>query len=291
MREGPGTEPGFLAEAACILECSAPKAGNVHKARDFADATYEEFIASAKAIAAAMSRARSNGVGWTVLEAVKRTRWAVGKNTNLGIILLLSPLAAVDPECSDFKKGVQEVLDRLSVEDCKLAYEAIRLANPGGLGSTTEQDVRSQPEISLLEAMKIAADRDLIAYEYASGYRNVFDFASPAIGQRLEQCGSIETAIVGAHLQLMACLPDSLIARKRGRAEAELAASRAKRVLDLGWPDVRAKEAFEEFDHWLRSEGSSRNPGATADLIAAALYVLLKKGRVAPPSLIPTPTM
>ncbi len=280
-------DPGFLAWAACILECSAPKAGNVHQGRDFADATFADFVASAEAIVPAMSAARANGVGWAVLESVKSTRAAVGKNTNLGIILLLAPLAAVDPLRLDIQHGVLDVLDRLSIEDCKLAYEAIRLANPGGLGSSAKQDVQNVPDVNLLEAMKLASERDLVAYEYANGYRNVFGLACPGIMSRLERFGSIELAIVGAHLELMARLPDSLIARKRGVAEAQSASLKAERVLELGWPNSNANEAFEAFDLWLRSEGSSRNPGATADLIASALYVLLQKGRIAPPSLIP----
>jgi len=38
-----------------------------------------------------------------------------------------------------------------------------------------------------------------------------------------------------------------------------------------------------DFDFWLRSDGHRRNPGTTADLIAAALFVLLRDGLIDPP--------
>ena len=35
-----------------------------------------------------------------------------------------------------------------------------------------------------------------------------------------------------------------------------------------------------DFDFWLRSDGHRRNPGTTADLIAAALFVLLRERQI-----------
>jgi triphosphoribosyl-dephospho-CoA synthase len=82
----------------------------------------------------------------------------------------------------------------------------------------------------------------------------------------------------------MARCPDTLIARKRGAAEAAEAARRARAVLDAGWPHAEeGRAAFADLDGWLRAEGHSRNPGATADLIAACLFVLLHEGRIALP--------
>ena len=60
------------------------------------------------------------------------------------------------------------------------SMKAIRIANPGGLGNVPEQDVRNEPTVTLLEAMKLAADRDLIARQYANGFADVFDFGVPA---------------------------------------------------------------------------------------------------------------
>ena len=138
--------------------------------------------------------------------------------------------------------------------------------------------------------MALAADRDLIARQYANGFREVFDDGVPAVLEGLERTGSLEGAIIHAHLHLMARHPDTLIARKRGAAEAEESARRARAVLDAGWPDGReAWAALRRLDAWLRAEGRGRNPGTTADLIAACLFVLLREGRITLPLSVPWP--
>jgi triphosphoribosyl-dephospho-CoA synthase len=94
----------------------------------------------------------------------------------------------------------------------------------------------------------------------------------------LQRTGSMEGAILFAYLHLMAHHPDTLIARKRGWAEAEEAARRAKDVLAAGGTEL------DHFDAWLREEGHARNPGATADLLTACLFVLLREGTITLPS-------
>ena len=86
---------GQCVERACKLEVTARKAGNVHPERDFADLHFTDFIASATAIAPVLDQAVGQSLGRTVLGAIKATRRVVASNTNLGIVLLLTPLAAV----------------------------------------------------------------------------------------------------------------------------------------------------------------------------------------------------
>src|SRR5262245_36472416 len=124
--------PGQCAQLACQWEVTARKAGNVHRQRDFPGLTYADFRASAAAIVPAFDRAPSQRVGQTVLDAIRATRTVVSTNTNLGIVLLLAPMAAVPPE-QPLADGLAQVLDRLTVEDARLVYEAIRLAAPGGM--------------------------------------------------------------------------------------------------------------------------------------------------------------
>ncbi len=163
----------------------------------------------------------------------------------------------------------------------RLVYHAIRLARPGGLGSAPEQDVADEPTVTLLDAMRLAAEHDLIARQYANGFAEVFDDALVELRSALAAGRSLETAIVAASLMILGDHPDTLIARKHGRAEAEDASRRATEVLAVGWPDHAASvAAFEAFDVWLRAEGHARNPGATADLIAAALFAALRDGTI-----------
>src|SRR5262249_6953825 len=150
---------GLCAQLACIWEATARKPGNVHRHADFADVSYLDFIVSAAAIAPVLQSAPARRVGETVLEAIRATRGVSGTNTNLGIVLLLAPLATV-PEGEDLQTGVRSVLAALDVADSRHVYEAIRLANPGGMGQVSAQDVHTEPTLPLPAIMAFAATRD-----------------------------------------------------------------------------------------------------------------------------------
>src|SRR5262245_64074984 len=128
-------EVATLAQAACLIEATAPKPGNVTPARSFPDTTYEDFLLSAAAIGPPFLRAAEVGVGATVLQAVQATRRLVRVNTNLGILLLLVPLArAASGAIGSLRERLSRVLGALTLEDARDAYAAIRLVAPGGLG-------------------------------------------------------------------------------------------------------------------------------------------------------------
>jgi len=268
---------------ACVLEVLAPKAGNVHVHQSFDDATVLDYIASAAVLAPLLDETARRGVGATVLEAVRRTRLVARTNTNLGIVLLLAPLTAVPAECS-LAEGIAAVLNSLTVEDSRAVYAAIRLASPAGLGKVPDQDIGDEPTLPLQTIMQLAANRDLIARQYACAFRDVFAFGVPCLLQALEQGRCLADSLVWCQLHWLAEFGDSLIARKCGHAISQEAAERARQVLTLGWPDTLAgQEAFSELDCWLRGDGHRRNPGTTADLVVATLFVTLRDG------LIPVP--
>jgi len=268
---------------ASILEATAPKPGNVHPEASFEDLTYEDFVRSACAAAPAFENAVERGVGATVLDAIQRTRDAVGRNTNLGIALVLAPLAAV-PADTPLKQGIGSVLANLEVRDSEQVYEAIRLANPGGLGRVDIQDVTESPSVTLLEAMKMAADRDGIAAQYASDFSTIFDGAGrlTRFEPFHERWGE---ALVDLHVWLMAEFPDTLIARKCGPEVAAEAARYASSVMSAGGPQSAiGRSRMRYLDTWLRVNGNQRNPGTTADLVAGCLFAALRDGLVeAPP--------
>jgi triphosphoribosyl-dephospho-CoA synthase len=276
----PPLGPGQLAQLACLLEATARKPGNVHRFRDFDDAHYLDFVLSASAIAGPLDLASGVGLGTTILRAVEATRRLVATNTNLGMILLLAPMAAV-PIGRDLRPGLERVLGDTTVEDAGLAYRAIRLARPGGLGEAGDQDVAGEPTMTLLAVMRLAEGRDLVARQYPTGFADVFDRALPRLRAAIDRGRAVETAIVDTYLDSLAHRPDTLIARKLGEATALEASSRAARVLALGWPDTPSGEReLADFDGWLRQDGHARNPGATADLITAALFAALRDGTI-----------
>ena len=131
---------GLCAQLACIWETTARNPGNAHRFRDFEDVSYVDFLAGAAAIAPVLEAAPRRRVGPTVLDGVTATRRVAAGNPNLGVLLLLAPLAAV-PDGVDLCAGVRRVLDALDVADARAVYQAIRLAAPAGLGRVAEQDV------------------------------------------------------------------------------------------------------------------------------------------------------
>jgi triphosphoribosyl-dephospho-CoA synthase len=170
-----------------------------------------------------------------------------------------------------------------TVEDAELVYAAIRAAGPGGIGKVEDADVSSMPSITLHEAMKLAADRDLVAKQYTNDFADVRAVAEQ-IAETNRQGFSLSDSIVRAHVWQMARCPDSLIARKCGPEVARQSADRAGAVFDSGAPaSEEYGQALADLDFWLRSDGHRRNPGTTADLIAAAIFVLLAEDRVACP--------
>jgi triphosphoribosyl-dephospho-CoA synthase len=274
---------GQCATLACLLEATAPKVGNVHRGADFPDLTFTDFVAAGVALGPAMDSAEKTGVGRAVLSAIEATQGVVATNVNLGIALLIAPLAAV-PRGQTLAAGIPQVLQQLQPEDCRLVYEAIRIAHPGGLGKVDEMDVADEPPTDLLAAMAAAADRDLVAQQYTTDFRLVLDDVLPRILVGRENGWSLTTSILHAHLELLANHSDSLIVRKCGAETAKKVTSMAKMVVDAGPPDSENYHAaMSDFDFWLRSDGNRRNPGTTADLIAAALFAGLRDGLIRPP--------
>jgi triphosphoribosyl-dephospho-CoA synthase len=284
---------GLFAQLACLWEATARKAGNVHRFQDFEDVTYLDFVASAAAIApvfdelvvsTAQGQSDTWSVGALVYDGVLKTRQVARTNTNLGILLLLAPLATASWPWGERRAGVLQVLEKLTVRDAIDVYQAIRLAAPGGLGQVDDQDVSQLPTQTLRQVMTLAADRDLIALQYANGFQEVFLAGVPALQRGLEETGTLEHAIIGCHLQLLARYADSLIARKCGLAVAQEASHRAARVIDAGWPHTAAGHTtFADLDAWLRADGHRRNPGTTADLVAASLFAALREGIITLP--------
>src|SRR5438067_995880 len=120
---------GLCAQIACILDVVSYKPGNVNLASASRDLTAFEILSSAAAIAPVLEQAPLRRVGDTILDCIRETRKVTSTNTNLGIVLLLAPLATAQPHV-DLRGGVMRLLMRLDVADARAAYEAIRLARP-----------------------------------------------------------------------------------------------------------------------------------------------------------------
>ena len=288
------------AQLACLLEVSAPKPGNVSPGRHFVDVRYEDFLASSVVIGEPLAGAGTRSVGATVRLAIDATaRWA-RSNTNLGIVLLLAPLARAalrepkngvgslfNPESKktpapffqSLRESLRLVLDETTIDDARDVYAAIRQATPGGLGRAVVQDVAGEPTVTLLDVMRLAVERDAIAREYATAFEVTFGTGVPVLYQGRREGLSWDDAIVETFLTLLARNPDTHVIRRSGAAVAADVSRRARGALDAGGVRSAAgRRAIEEMDAALRDARNSGNPGTTADLTAAAIFVVLLGG-------------
>jgi triphosphoribosyl-dephospho-CoA synthase len=271
-------EIAAAAQLACLLEASAPKPGNVSPGVGFRDTRYEDFLASAAAIAPAFLDAGTQPLGATILRAIEDTHRWTRANTNLGIVLLLAPLARAAhlSHPASFRDRVRDVLASTTVVDAEAAYRAIRVAHPGGIGDAPAQDIQSTPTVTLTTAMELAADRDDVAREYATAFSRTFTVGAPALEEARNAGLDWPDAVLDCYLALLADAPDTLIARKLGPDAAEQVRTRAVAVRTA--EDIRSpagRQAIAAFDLELRTAENSLNPGTTADLTAAAVFVVL----------------
>ncbi len=277
-------EVSAAAQLACLLEVSAPKPGNVSPGLHFHDTRYEDFLASAVAIGPAMREAGTRPLGATIREAIAATRRVTGRNTNLGIVLLLAPLCQAALSATvPLRPALRAVLGGTSVADAVDVYAAIRLASPSGLGSAGDQDVAAAPTVTLREAMALAADRDSVAREYVTDFACTFELGAPAVRAARREGLSWSDAVVETFLALLAASPDSHIARKLGLAAAADVSRRAALVRGAGGVRTPAGRAsLAALDRELRDARNQWNPGTTADLTAAAIGVVILEDGWAP---------
>lgn len=281
------------AQLACLLEVSAPKPGNVSPNDAFGDTAYDHFLASAAAIGSPLGTAGTRPLGQTIHLAIQATRRWTTANTNLGIVLLLAPLAQAAAACvasadappalpipnHALRTAVRRVLAATTVDDARDTYAAIRLASPGGLGSVERQDVASEPTVTLTDAMRLAAHRDGVAREYATDFDTTFQVGVPVLVAARRDGLGWSDAIVETFLTLLAQRADTHIARRGGIALADDVTRRARAALDAG--GVRSstgRAAVAAMGVSLREKGNVTNPGTTADIVTAVIFVALLGG-------------
>lgn len=265
----------FAAKAfkdACLAELEALKPGNVHIFADGHGMVVQDFLHSAEA--AQVIAQPGLTVGQRILAAIKSTRQMVSHNTNLGIVLLCAPLLHAFLNGKSALRGdLHDVLHNLTVEDAELAYEAIRIASPAGLGSGMDHDVADEsPGITLLQAMQEATGRDHIALQFANDFEDVFGMGMTRYQetrQRWDRPAWVTTAV---YMGFLAAFPDTHIARKYGdtvaREVQEKALGLDQKLLQLDNPKHSLRDLLK-FDAELKARGL--NPGTSADLTVTTL--------------------
>jgi triphosphoribosyl-dephospho-CoA synthase len=265
---------GEAFEQACIDELLVPKPGNVHLFSGGHDMTVEDFTLSAK-VAAPFIAARGKSIGERIYGAVEASFEAVRKNSNLGIVLLSAPLAraAEHSQGRDLRVALRAMLSQTDLADAALAYKAIRLAAPGGLGEAAEHDVRFEPSVSLVEAMSAAASRDSIARQYQTGFADVFEIGLSTLRSLRRRHADKGLATLGVYLTFLAAWPDTHIVRKHGLKVAQSIVLVAKTFLDRLDKGATLAELQADLLSWDGALKHERiNPGSSADLTVATLF-------------------
>jgi len=300
-------------ELACLLEVSAtPKPGNVHRFQDFAEIRYEDFLASSVSLGVWLEELAMKGLllrddkiswqhvelGRTIKEAVKQSNYFHQQsNTNLGIILLLSPLSVAaglsvpEEELSCnlelLQKNTLEVMKYTTVDDSIFVSEAIASISPGGLGKVDQYDVTEasfqeelrSDNVNLLKLMDICQKRDSICFELSLGYPITITTGLSALKHSLTIRNDINLAIIDAYLAILSKYPDTLVKRKFGDAIAQQISQRASEIIKVGGAlTIEGRRELEEFDIEMREEEEKINPGTTADIIASTVFVYLLTG-------------
>lgn len=301
---------------AMLLELSSsPKPGNVDRCHDFSDIGFYHFLTSAvSAYPIFKKAARGEGTpGALILEGVQAwENWNLESNTHFGSLVLMIPIALAAGRAAEREQGHDEkhdefheicrelnqdeedirhlrlidglgrelarVLRSTTVQDAIDFYRAFYLAGarvvPVDEFSLKDPDWEEkliEGRRSLLDLMRLSMDHDIVAREWATDYERSFWLAS-RLKEMISEYGHND-GVVRTFLEALAQVPDSLISAKFGREKAlQISRRAAEALLDPTLNKAR------QMDVDLLQEDI--NPGSTADLIAASLFIfLLRKSR------------
>lgn len=279
-----------IAQIASCLEVSGyPKPGNVHRTRDFDDMVFEDFLISGIVIGDTIKKATSlvnkeklsqAQMGKYILEAVKETDNWIANNTNLGIVMLLVPIscaAAISNSFDEVRENIVKLMANTTVDDAIDLYDAINIADAGGMGDQDEYDVASEnakEELrennqTMYDVLKISAPWDRLASELTTDMPTCFEIGYKTYSE-IKNKDSLNKASVLTFLTILSQIPDTLISRKYGDEKAREVSNQAGELLSFK-DDDDFSDKLKEFDDYLFE--NKLNPGTTADLTAASIMI------------------
>lgn len=271
--------PAEHAELALLVEVAGtPKPGNVDRERDLEALRFEQFLAGAVGARDGLEAAEDGPVGDAFETAVAGMADGSGTNTQFGCLLLLTPLVRAAARDDLTPEGVTEVVEATTVADAEAFYRAFEHADvavpdpPKGAdaldarrGAAAIPALRER-DLTLEDVLALAADHDANASEWVEGFPRVFRAAARIEAAR----GPLTDRAASAFLTLLAEELDTLVVTEHGEGVAHEVQERALALQRADAEEVR------EFADDLAERGI--NPGTTADLTAAAVFVALERG-------------
>ena len=295
------------ARLASVLEVSSMKPGNVNPMHNFENTRFEHFLAGSISLGDAVRSAAFSGyknnvkTGEHILNGVSDVKNShSGGNTHLGILMLFIPAASAAGVClsegdygmRNLQVNVSKILSSTTVDDAVNLCSAIKRAKAGGLCAVdsgfsddkfnlnneklNEELIKNN--LNFYELMKLSKERDRLAEELTTGMSISFEHAR-VLEKIYAKTGDIFSAVVQTYLMLLSKFPDTLIARKCGFEKAGEVSHAASNVIELGGVFTReGRNAVENFDKCLQGKDNKLNPGTTADIVAASLFITLLFG-------------
>ncbi len=283
--------PAENARLALLLEVAGtPKPGNVDRHRDLPELRFEHFLAGAVGASEGLALAGSGSpVGVAFERAVAGMADQGGGNTQFGALALLVPLvrAAADGDRGLSPADASRIAESTTVADAVAFYRAFEhvdvfVDEPPADASVPDvrRGAAAAAELTatgttLKDVMATGAPRDDVAREWCRGFERSFAAADRLAGAD----GPLADRAAEVFISLLADRPDTLVASRRGVGVAEEVSERAR---ELQRTDALAEEPdrLEAFADELVSRRI--NPGTTADLVAAGLFVALENGVIEP---------
>ncbi len=254
------------------------------------------------------------GIGHAIHDAISNIiSWHEGANTHLGTVMLFSPISAaagltinkrMEWSATKLQSVIPQILKQTTIEDSVHVYrilEKIGYNRHGKVESDNAPDAFNQDaidelkrqELTFLDIMDASQSWDRIAAEIVQGYPATFDIGVPAFYKAWAAHGDVNKTTVDVFLEILSQLPDILIARKVGLQYtnnvekavriglpvAESISQQAQRAIDAGGlQTLNGNRIIRDLDRQLRNRGNLLNPGSTADLTAAVLFVVILEG-------------
>ncbi|MFP8890093.1 triphosphoribosyl-dephospho-CoA synthase [Natrialbaceae archaeon A-CW2] len=280
--------PAENAELALLLEVAGtPKPGNVDRERDLEELWFEHFLAGAVGSRRGLERAEAGApVGAAFETAVAGMANQRGGNTQFGCLLLLVPLVRTAAAEGSVRPALTtDTVEATTIEDAAGFYRAFDHVDvfvddpPADLEPL---DVRrgaaaiptlEERGVTMYEVMDASVPGDDVAREWLTGFERSFRAAQWL--ESLETQRSATDRIAEVFLRLLGERPDTLIASKHGDTVAQEVCECATDLAAAG-AFRTDRERVDTFADDLCERGI--NPGTTADITAAGIFIALERG-------------
>jgi triphosphoribosyl-dephospho-CoA synthase len=267
------------AQLALLLEVtSTPKPGNVDRAREYPDLRFEHFMAGAVGAGDGLRMAAvGEPVGESFERAVEGMADQRGGNTQFGALLLLVPLVRASAAGELTPEHTARVVEETTVADAANFYRALEHIDVG-IGDPPkgmeDLDVRrgadaiptlEERELTLQDVLAASVEHDGVAREWVSRFSRSFNTAEHIASAD----GPVPDRAARAFLEALASEPDTFVEKRNDEATAREVTEAARAALrgDTD-PEALAEELV----------AAEVNPGTTADLVAAGLFIALEDG-------------